>query len=125
MLNFVARYLRDDVAVARHMRAMTEEESITQFGQRMTLLTDEQYADARDRLLDALRSHVLRTDYHMDLDWMLQLMEKYGPIDWRSPYAMALYWASWGDMYTRKQLNLNPHDSMNTGRFSSSPWITW
>jgi hypothetical protein len=47
---------------------------------------------------------------------MLELMEKYGPIDWRSPYGFALYWSSWGDQVTQGQINLNPHDSMNTVR---------
>jgi hypothetical protein len=43
-------------------------------------------------------------------------MEKYGPIDWRSPYGFTLYWSSWGDQVTQGQINLNPHDSMNTVR---------
>ncbi len=117
LLEFVARHMREDLTVAQYLKTRSEEEEYSLFGQQMTLLNNPEYAEARDRLLGALRSEALRKTYNMDLEWMLGLMEKYGPIDWRSPYAMALYWSSWGDMETRGQINLNPHDSMNTGRF--------
>jgi len=117
LLEFVARHLRDEISLARYLKTRTEEEAYTLFGRQMTLLSEPESAAARERLLAALRSAVLRERYHMDVDWMLALMERYGPIDWRSPFAMALYWASFGDMETRGQLNLNPHDAMNTGRF--------
>ena len=117
LLDFVARNLRSDLSVERFLKSQPEDEAPTLHARRLALLSDTQSGEARERLLAALRSQVLREEYHMRLEWMLTLMEKYGPIDWRSPYAMCLYWASWGDMSTSGQLNLNPHDSMNTARY--------
>ena len=120
LLKFVARHLRDDLSVSRYLISVSEEEAASEHARRMALLSDPAWADARDRLLAALRRDVLESRYHMDVGWMLSLMEKYGPIDWRSAYGLALYWASWGDMVTRGQINLNVHDSMNTARFIMS-----
>ncbi len=117
LLEFVARYVRDDVSVSRYLKSVTAEEAQSLQARRVALLSEPATTGPRDRLLAALRRRVLETRYHMDVGWMLQLMEKYGPIDWRSPYALALYWASWGDMRTRGVINLNPNDSMNTARF--------
>ncbi|MHC4064217.1 MAG: hypothetical protein ACYSUI_06905 [Planctomycetota bacterium] len=117
LLEFVARHLRSELSVKRYLKSQPGDEAPTLHARRVGLLSDPSNAEARERLLAALRSQALRVDYHMDLEWMLTLMEKYGPIDWRSPYAMCLYWASWGDITTAGQLNLNVNDSMNTARF--------
>jgi len=117
LLAFVARYLRDDLSVQRFLKSQPEGEAPTLQARRVALLSDPAYAAPRQRLVAALRSKVLREDYHMNLEWMLDLMEHYGPLDWRSPYTHCLYWAGWGDMTTRGVLDLNPNDSMNTARY--------
>lgn len=116
LLEFVARYLRPDVRPETLWKDADDADR-QRLKKRLEVVADEQTAAARERLLASLRSHVLRTKYKLDLDWMLGLMEKYGPIDWRTPYAHALYWASYGDMICKGKLNLDPADSMNTGRF--------
>ena len=117
LLDFVARHMRSDLEVRRFLASIPQDEAPTRHARRVTLLAEPRVTAAGERLLAALRSGVLRERYHMNLEWMLELMEHYGPIDWRSPYALCLYWAGWGDIITRGQLNLNPHDSMNTARY--------
>lgn len=43
-----------------------------------------------------LRKKVITQSYRMDPAFMLKLMERYGPIDWRHPAAHACYWNSLG-----------------------------
>ncbi|MFQ5490196.1 MAG: hypothetical protein ACE5GE_05690 [Phycisphaerae bacterium] len=117
LLAFVARYVRDDLSVTQYLESIDPLEEPPLQARRVALLSESESAGARERLLAGLRAKVLRDDYNMDPDWMLELMETYGPIDWRSPFGMSLYWASWGDMVTRNQLDLSRSDSMNTVRF--------
>jgi len=83
------------------------------------LLGDPANADILEQMCNAVRSDVLRdsSKYNMDLDFMLALMDEYGPLDWRSPYSHALYWASRGDEVTKDVVNRNAADSMNAVRF--------
>jgi hypothetical protein len=64
----------------------------------------------------AARSRILREEMKLKLEWMYGCMERYGPIDWRSPFAHSLYWSDLGNEETKGQANLNPADSMNTAR---------
>lgn len=73
-------------------------------------------AQARSRFVAAMRSQVLRETMKFDLDRMYRDMEEYGPIDWRSPFAHALYWADLGNTESRGQANISAADSMNTAR---------
>ena len=59
-------------------------------------LTDPSVVDAVAPLLAFLRKKVLRDDYHMDPQMMLDLMRRYGPMDWRHPASHAAYWAAMG-----------------------------
>lgn len=58
-----------------------------------TLATDPAYADAWDALLAYVRKRVLLDDYNMDPQLMYEDTRDYGPIDWRSGHAHALYWS--------------------------------
>jgi len=60
------------------------------------LINSERYAKARGRLLALIRAHILWNRYRMDPDWMLGLMERYGPLDWRLVYPHGIYWATRG-----------------------------
>lgn len=133
--------------VARHMRTYSSVEELTavetpagQASKRQrirSILRDPANAAAYERLLPAVRAHVIREKLNMDPVFMLLLMEeppwlsearelyieRFGPdsvicpIDWRSPFAHALYWGTYGDYHTRGTLNVNPNDSMNAVRF--------
>ena len=79
---------------------------ITRRRRRLEIITDKRNAAALDRLLAAIRSQVLREQYRMDVDWMMDLMEnQYGPLDWRTGFSHALYWSSMGDKITRGKIN--------------------
>ena len=66
--------------------------------------------------LNYLRANVLYHDYHMDPVFMYQLMQKYGPIDWRHPDAQGLYWYAMG-VKRGRQVGADPSfDMLNTSR---------
>ncbi|MCH7812790.1 MAG: hypothetical protein IID40_02095 [Planctomycetes bacterium] len=117
LLDFVARNLRDDLSVERYLKSVPSDEAPTPHDRTVALLSDPARSAPREALLAAVRADVLEHKYHMNLEFMLSLMEHYGPLDWRSPYTHCLYWASWGDITTRGQLNLDPNDSMNAARY--------
>jgi len=60
------------------------------------LLADPQYADAWNRLLPFVRAQLLRTTYNMRPETMVEMMRRYGPLDWRHPASHAVYWATLG-----------------------------
>ncbi|HRX85289.1 MAG TPA: hypothetical protein P5572_09755 [Phycisphaerae bacterium] len=131
-----ARASRPDIRVA----AAVEEEPTPQEklrAQRLAVINNGKYAAELPELVAAVRSHVIRTELHMDLDWMLKLMEdppwvtdevraewheRYGPdadlcpVDWRTAWAQTLYWGTYGDHVTLGKININAADSMNTVR---------
>lgn len=114
LLEFVARHLRPELQREALLKEDYERQRL--FEQQMQLLTDPQATGARDRLLAAVRSDVLRRRGRFDLDLMMELMEQYGPLDWRNPYTHALYWSSLGDRLSRNYENTNRSDQLNTAR---------
>jgi len=115
LLEFVARNLRPELQ--REVLLKDAYELEPQFERRLALLTDPETAEARDRLLAVVRSEVLRRRYKFDLDFMLELMDRYGPLDWRNAFAHALYWSSLGDTLSRDYERTNRSDQLNTARF--------
>ncbi|MBI1825339.1 MAG: hypothetical protein HY287_13715 [Planctomycetes bacterium] len=116
LLDFVARNLRHDLQITEVLQEKPSEDSL--LTRRMQILTDEKVQPTLERLLAALRSNVLRTRYHMDVDWMYDLMVKqYGPLDWRNAFSHSLYWSSWGDKVTEGVAAGDVTDSMNNARF--------
>ncbi|MCK4660267.1 MAG: hypothetical protein KAV82_12160 [Phycisphaerae bacterium] len=116
LLNFVARYMRNDIQIATLLKIDEEDQAQKQLLERAKLLADPDNTEVRDRLLAALRAHILRTRYNMDPAYMLELMEEYGPIDWRLPFGHSLYWSSLGDKVTKDMLRLDRDVSMRTVR---------
>lgn len=117
LLLFVARHLRHQLQVRSILQDVREDDIRTEFQARIELLSDPQNVDALDRLLACLRRITLREKLNMDAVYMLQLMKDYGPLDWRSPYIHAMYWASLGDRMSKGQLDLDESLSMQTVRF--------
>jgi len=54
------------------------------------------------KLVLFLMADRLRTVYRMEPERMLALMDEYGPLDWRTPYALAIYWGSLSVEYGEK-----------------------
>ncbi len=112
-------------AVARHRRGLQVSDWVADdsvaVGGRVepfgVLMADEKLAPARDRLLAAVRAHVLNADLKLDPAYMLDLMEQFGPLDWRSVYSHSLYWAALGARECDDTIGLDENAQMNTHRF--------
>lgn len=59
-------------------------------------MTDPALQRAWEVLLAHVRKRVIRDEYHMEPQRMLDYTRKYGPLDWRHPCAHAIYWAARG-----------------------------
>ncbi|NOT02896.1 MAG: hypothetical protein HOP29_20030 [Phycisphaerales bacterium] len=116
LLEFVARYVRHQIQIEELFVDVREDDILTLHQRRVALLSDRERSGARERLLACLRKAALREQFNMDPAWMLGLMEKYGPLDWRSPYMHALYWATRGNEITKGQLDLDEDLSMQMVR---------
>ena len=90
------------------------------------LINDAEHAAARSRLLAFVRAQILWNVYRMDPAWMLSMMERYGPLDWRLPQPHGLYWLTYG-RHVCKSLSLGDIDSLNTDRvvFGCLKALTW
>jgi len=115
LLEIAARHLRPEIQISELTETTTEPDP--QLASQLAILTNPDNAEALDRLLAAVRSKTLREELKLDPKYMLALMEQYGPIDWRAAWAHCLYWATYGDIAAKGQLNINPADSMNAVRF--------
>jgi len=74
-----------------------------------------------DALLAWLRAKVLREQYKMDPGYMLDLTGELGtdepiPIDWRTPWSQAIYWAKYGVERSAGMKTAETIDILNTDR---------
>lgn len=115
LLDFVAAHLRPELQVSQLVLEAVEEDPL--LARQLELTSDPRHKEAFERLLAAVRSKVLRDQYRLDPAVMFQLMERYGPLDWRNAYAHALYWADMGDRVSRGHQNINIFDQRNNARF--------
>lgn len=79
-------------------------------------LTNEAYKDAWPLVIAYTRKRILKDVYNMDPAYMLQFMEEFGPLDWRSPSAHSLYWAAVGVERGLTRREQNKFDRVNTDR---------
>ncbi len=79
------------------------------------LMRAEEFAGARAKVLAFVRRKVLVEQYRMDPNWMLELMERYGPMDWRNVNSHALYWSTLG-LHRSEGKGLSEINALNTGR---------
>lgn len=116
LLDFVARNIRPE------LRAEDLAQDASPTDERRTHLLQVLKAPENEksvqRLLAAVRSDVLRNEYKLDLDWMMELMaNQYGPLDWRNAFAHALYWSSKGERLSEGVARTDAADAMNNARF--------
>ncbi len=86
------------------------------------LMRSPDYAAPRAKVLAFTRRTALLRDMKLDPEWMLYLMEYYGPMDWRSASAHAIYWATMG--LKRTHVAIADTDALNTERNVLTPLKT-
>lgn len=115
LLEFIARNIRPELRVSDLLKAADRGDPALL--KRLEVVKNPANAPALERLLAAVRKSVLRDRYKLDVSRMMALMEdKYGPLDWRGPYAHSLYWTELGDEKSKGRITTDPADSMNTAR---------
>lgn len=115
LLDFVARTLRPELQIWQLLQDRNVMDPAIR--RRLELLENPETAAARDRLISALRSRVLRTKQKLSPARMLDLMvNRYGPLDWRNAYSHTLYWASLGTELAEGYANIERNDEINTAR---------
>jgi hypothetical protein len=89
-------------------------------------VNDPEHEQGRQKILAFLRSQLLWNVYRMDPDWMLQLMERHGPLDWRLVWPHGLYWVTYG-LHVTESLGLDDIDLLNTDRIvlNCLKQLTW
>ena len=90
------------------------------------LINESLHAQSLSKLLAFTRAQLLWNIYRMDPDWMLQLMERFGPLDWRLPMVQAVYWTSYG-LHVCEAAELGDITSLNTDRMvlNALKSLTW
>ena len=78
-------------------------------------MQSEKYADDRRKVLAFVRRKLLIEKYRMDPEWMLKLMKRYGPLDWRNVNSHALYWSTLG-LNRAMNLDLGEINALNNDR---------
>ena len=69
------------------------------------LIEDQRLATAVfDTIIPHLQKRVLADRYCMEPRFMLELLQKYGPLDWAHPHAHGIYWSEKGIAVGRKVL---------------------
>ncbi len=77
---------------------------------------DPKWNQALPHLFNYLRKHVIVQRYHMQPQKMLEMMEAFGPIDWRHPAAHGMYWAKLGTEQAALLRHNDDVDIVNTYR---------
>ena len=113
LLDAYNRYsIEDPAAVVRVRRPVLATEKDKALS---ALINDPRYAGARAKLLAFVRAQLLWNEYKMDPQWMVHLMEEYGPLDWRQVMPHGLYWVSYG-FKVCKDVSLTEIGALNTER---------
>lgn len=80
------------------------------------LLANPDYDDAWARLLPFVRRQVLEQKYNMRPETMIEMMRRYGPLDFRHPGSHALYWATLGVDRALDRKSTEATDTINVDR---------
>lgn len=90
------------------------------------LINAPEHAEARAKMLAFVRAQLLWNRYRMDPEWMLLLMERYGPLDWRQVMTNGLYWVTYG-LHVVKDVDRAEIDALNTERIvlNCLKTLTW
>ena len=86
---------------------------------RSAAVNDPAHAAALRECWPSCWAQFLWNVYRMDPAWMLAVMERYGPMDWRLPEAVAIYWLALGQKLC-PDTTLADVDALNNQGTSSS-----
>jgi len=76
----------------------------------------KEYEEVWPILINYVRKQVLREEYNMDPMKMYEFTEEFGPLDWRSADAHALYWTAIGVPKGLSRYQQGKFDRINTDR---------
>ena len=82
----------------------------------LVVTQDPAEQEALKQVIAFLRAKVLKNDYNMDPGVMYEIMELFGPVDWRHPAAHGVYWAFLGERMSGELLDKSRIDQINTNR---------
>lgn len=85
-------------------------------GQLWSVVKEHQGGEPWTQALAYLRAKVLWHEYNMDPGFMRQVIDDYGPMDWRHPATHAIYWAARGVQVARTIRGDGSVDWVNTRR---------
>jgi len=115
LLDAYNRFSRDDAVEVARPALERPRPSSDRDKALSAVINDPAHARGRTKLTAFVRAQVLWNVYKMDPDWMMQLMVKYGPLDWRLCEPHALYWVTYG-LHVCEAKELGDVDSLNTDR---------
>lgn len=98
----------DAAALDMHLVKLKSDEKVEIDPKQQALLDlsrEPGLAAQRDKVFAFARRQALHERHGMDAEFMLQTMERYGPLDWRLPFAHGIYWGYLGDERTKDVRN--------------------
>ncbi len=110
---FLERYTLHDELVRAGRLESVRESSGPRTQTFMELHDDYPNEQAWTDLVHHARKRVLEDEYFMEPVRMVQVMRKFGPVDWRLPAAHSLYWGSRGTDVGRMEVNEHNADSLD------------
>lgn len=110
-INMILRY-GDPQQVLEHADRLLDEQD----QQLLTMIVDPENEAGLKALMDLLRADALINHYHMDPVKMYELMELFGPLDWRHGASHAAYWMYLGVEMEGELSDSNKIDVLNTDR---------
>lgn len=106
---------------ARLLASRKSPDVLAPMEQMLSMVEDPAIEQAWAVLIPFLRRQLLADEYHMEPQRMIELTQRYGPIDWRHHAAHALYWSTRGidrGFFRITQDNRRDFDTLNTDRIS-------
>ena len=110
-MKMLARYVSVDRLLEQRPPSFTDRHV-----QVLRFMQEHNDQEALKPLLAFLRAKVLIQNYNMKPQYMLTLMERFGPMDWRHPASHAVYWSALGVKMSGQIRDSTKYDILNTDR---------
>ncbi|MBT3201215.1 MAG: hypothetical protein HN350_15045 [Phycisphaerales bacterium] len=112
--------IKDPTEKARHLATLEKRAKWAE------VINDPAHGEGLKKALAFVRAQTLWGVHKMDPDYMYGLMERFGPIDWRTVWSHGLYWSIYGTEHC-KDVERVEMDALNTDRtlLSCLKTLTW